>query len=219
MTTVDLAQKVAASEVRIVLPNISWQSYERLLADLSNQSIPHLTYDRGELEIMSPTAQHEKINRSIEVLVATLAFEMKLEYVSLGSTTFKREDLRRGFEPDSCFYFKNCERIKGKAQIDLTMEPPPDVVVEIDITSPSIEKLSIFAEFGVPEMWRYREGTMQIFILDQGAYVPSSNSAALQFLDVKTLTDFVNQSLKLDSIEWMQVVLKWVGKVKGSDLQ
>ncbi|KAF0188449.1 MAG: hypothetical protein FD167_6206, partial [bacterium] len=139
-------------ENRIVLYNISWTTYESLLRDLSSQSAPHLTYDQGILEIMSPLPPHERINRITALIVEVLAEELNIDVDSLGSTTFKREDLERGFEPDSCFYIKNESAIAGKDEIDLNIDPPPDLIFEVDITSPSIAKLPIYAHLGVPEV-------------------------------------------------------------------
>lgn len=221
MTTVlrppTTTERVASNaEARVFLRNISWETYERLLEDLSDSSVPHLTYDRGDLEIMSPTAKHEEINRAIELMVNLLAFELNIELRGLGSTTFKRHDIKRGFEPDSCFYFKNEARIRGKERIDLSVDPPPDVAVEIDITSPSIHRLPIFAEFGVPEVWRYKGDRMLIFLLEQGTYVQSEASVALPLITSEILTVFVNESLSLGRIEWMTRVRDWAGQVKVS---
>ncbi len=133
------------AEQRVALHNISWSTYERLLADNETNSAPRFTYDRGELEIMSPSPEHEKLNRRIAQLVLAVADELGVEVEDLGSTTFRREDLERGFEPDSCFYIQNEEKVRGTNCIDPAADPPPDLVIEIDITSPSFSKLPIYA--------------------------------------------------------------------------
>lgn len=133
------------ADQRVVLHGTSWETYERLLADHENHSAPRFTYDRGELEIMSPSPEHEKLNRRLSQLVMALTEEMEIEAEDFGSTTFRREDLERGFEPDSCFYIQNEERVRGKDRIDLAVDPRPDLVIGIDITSPSINKLPIYA--------------------------------------------------------------------------
>jgi Uma2 family endonuclease len=138
------------ADPQVVLPNVSWETYERLLEDLSDCSVPHLTYDRGELEIMSPTQEHEELNRTINSIVETIAVELELRIRVLGSSTFKRKDLKQGFEPDSCFYIKSAERIRGKKRLDLSVDQPPDLVVAIDISSSSVPRMPIFANFGVP---------------------------------------------------------------------
>lgn len=204
------------AEIRVLVPNVSWDTYERLLVDLSDCSAPRLTYDRGELEIMSPTPKHEKVNRAIEILVSTLAAEMQIEVASLGSTTFKREDIERGFEPDSCFYFKSEISIRGKEQLDLKVDPPPDLVFEVDITSSSIDKQSLFAKFGVPELWRYDGETVQILVLVAGSYAQSSQSAVLPVLRVEILTNFVAEYLALSRVQWMKKLKDWAREQKGN---
>src|ERR1051326_3736878 len=128
MTTTALG----APEQRVVMTGVSWATCERLLADLKDSSSPRLTFDKGVLEVMSPSAEHEESNRTIALLVEVLAEEFGLDVRDLGSTTFKREALGRGFEPDSCFYIRNEARMRGKKEVDLTVDPPPDLVVAGD---------------------------------------------------------------------------------------
>src|SRR6516164_2611227 len=157
-------------EQRVVLHNVSWETYEHILAEHSDCSSPRFTFDHGELEIVTLSPEHERYNRRIADLIGVLADEMDVEAEDLGSTTFKRQELERGFEPDSCFYVENIERVHGKDRIDLAVDPPPDLVVEVDITSPSISKLPIFAEFGIPEVWRFDGERLSILRLRRGNY-------------------------------------------------
>src|SRR5437016_2292660 len=108
-----MATVVSQTEQRVVLYDVSWATYELLLTDHLDSSSPRFTYDRGTLEIMSPSNKHERINRSLALMVEVIAEERQLEWDNHGSTTFRRKDLERGFEPDSCFYFQNAERIRG----------------------------------------------------------------------------------------------------------
>lgn len=212
MVTVLSPPKTAAA--RVVLPNVSWETYERLLTDLSDCSVPHLTYDRGRLEIMSPTAKHDQVNRSIERLVTITALEMNVSVSSLGSTTFKREDIARGFEPDSCFYVQHEAAIRGKEELDLLVDPPPDIVFEVDITSSSIDKRSLFAQFAVPEIWRYDDESIEILKLVNSAYVKTEISSVLPYITAKVLTDFIAESLTLSGLEWMKKVRAWAQQQK-----
>ncbi len=198
------------AEQRVVLHNIGWDTYERLLANHENNSAPRLTYDRGELEIMSPSPEHEALNRSIALLVEFVAAEMGIDVYELGSTTFKREDLERGFEPDSCFYIENEERVRGKDRIDLTVDPPPDLVIEIDITSPSFSKLPIYAQIGVPEVWRYDGARMKILVLERSDYVETTESLVLPPVTGNALTDFVEKSKATRRTLWLEGVREWV---------
>lgn len=196
-------------EQRVVLRNVSWETYEHLLADHENSSVPHFTYDRGVLEIMSPLPKHEKINRTIALAVEVLAEEMGIDVDDLGSTTFRRRDLQRGFEPDSCFYIQNEERIRGKTRIDLTVDPPPDLVIEIDVTSPSLNKFPIYARLGVPEVWRYDGERIDIFELKDGEYIERVESIALPSLTSDVLSRFVREGTTLGRRDWMRKVREW----------
>ncbi len=140
----------SVQEQRMVLYNVGWDTYERLLRDHTNAGAPRFAYDRGTLEIMSPLPEHERFNRAIQLLVPVIAEECGMEVYSLGSTTLNRADLQRGFEPDSCFYAQHAARVRGKDRIDLQVDPPPDLVVEIDITHPSYRVMS-FAASGITE--------------------------------------------------------------------
>ena len=200
------------AEQRVVLHNIGWNTYERLLADHENNSAPRFTYDRGELEIMSPSPEHEAFNRSIALLVEFLAAELGIDVYDLGSTTFKREDLERGFEPDSCFYIQNEERVRGKARVDLSVDPPPDLVIEIDITSPSFSKLPIYAQIGVPEVWRYDGERLKILVLEGSDYMETPESAVFPPVTSHVLSDFVEKSKTTRRTVWLEAVREWARK-------
>jgi Uma2 family endonuclease len=197
------------SEQRTVLQNISWETYEHLLADLRDSSSPRFAYDRGVLEIMVVSSRHERPNRLIAQLVEVVAEEMDLDLENLGSTTFMREDLQRGFEPDSCFYVQSEERIRGKVEIDSDVDPPPDLVIEVDITSPSLDRFSIYAHFGVPEVWRYDGERVEVYKLRNGEYVEVANSLALPWFTSDILTRLVAQGLTMRRRYWTRKVREW----------
>lgn len=194
----------------MILSNISWETYERLLVDHENSSAPRFTYDRGMLEIMSPNPEHEVANRRLAQLVLIFAEERDIIAQDFGSTTFRREDLERGFEPDSCFYIQNEGRVRGKKRLDLTTDPPPDLVIEVDITSPSLDKFSIYARLGVPEVWRYDGERLSIHELAEDAgYAEVQRSAVLPALTADVLTRFVRRSEILDWLAWIREVRGW----------
>lgn len=201
----------APPEQRMILSNISWETYERLLADHEDSSAPRFTYDQGMLEIMSPNPEHEVTNRRIAQLVLIVAEEASIVAADFGSTTFKREDLERGFEPDSCFYIQNEERVRGKKRLDLTVDPPPDLVIEVDMTSPSLAKFPIYARLGVPEVWRYDGEKLRIHGLDEDAgYAEIQRSSVLPTLTADVLTRFIQRSGTLDWLAWVREVRGWV---------
>lgn len=145
---------------RVVLHNISWQQFENLLKDLGDKRAARVAYDRGTLEIMTPLPEHEHYKEVISDLVKELADLLDLDYDSLGSTTWKRESQLAGVEPDNCFYFQNEPVIRGKLEFDLNQDPPPDLVLEIDLTSKSLNRFPIYARLGVPEIWCYDTGKL-----------------------------------------------------------
>lgn len=197
------------AEQKVILHNVSWGTYERLMDERGESRVPRFAYDRGELEIMSPQAEHESISYAAALLVEVLAEEMNIDVYGLGSTTFKREDLGRGFEPDQCFYIENWELVRGKKRLDLTVDPPPELVIEIDITSPSLNKLSIYAQLGVREVWRYDGERMRILGLENEAYVEHPTSLALPPLTNDVLTHFAREGPKLGRRAWMREVREW----------
>jgi Uma2 family endonuclease len=197
---------VTSPEQRVVLRSVSWDTYEHILSDHLERSAPRFTYDRGVLEIMSPSSEHEIYNRTISLLVEVIAEEINLDVENLGSTTFKRKDLKRGFEPDSCFYIQNAERIRGKLKIDLKNDPPPDLVIEIDITSFSIDKLPIYAKLGITEIWRYDGKQLAILKLEGRHYVEQKESVALPSLRSETLSQLMDASKSMKRTEWLQMV-------------
>lgn len=196
-------------EQRVTLHNVSWETYVRLLADLHDSSAPRMTYDRGTLEIMSPSSEHERYNRTAAQIVEELAVEMDVNIDSLGSTTFRREDIDRGFEPDSCFYIRNVAHVRGKKRIDLSTDPPPDLVIEIDITSPSLDKFPIFAQVGVPEVWRFDGNKLTIYELAGGDYLERDASVAFPAVTAADITGFIKESETMARPEWVRKLRAW----------
>jgi Uma2 family endonuclease len=196
-------------EQRIVLHNVAWDTYERLLADHENSSAPRFTYDHGELEILSPSTEHEEDNRTLAALIETVAFELSIDFRNVGSMTFKRQELQRGFEPDSSFYIQNEQRVRGKRQIELMVDPPPDLVIEIEVSRQAIPKLPLYASIGVPELWRSDRGRVTILQLRGGDYVDSAASAALPPVTSEILTRFLAESWSLTRLAWIGQVREW----------
>jgi Uma2 family endonuclease len=192
------------SEQRVVLRDISWETYERLLKDLESCSAPRLTYDRGVLEIMSPLSEHERCNRNLSLLVEIFAEEFHIEVGNLGSTTFKREIFHRGFEPDSCFYIQNEARIRNTRRVDLEVDPPPDLVIEIDLTNDSIDKFPLFANLGVPEVWRISRRKVNIHVLEGALYRRQESSEVLAPLNARELTELLEASLSMKRTAWLR---------------
>jgi Uma2 family endonuclease len=153
---------------------VTWKELETIIAELGEHRAARIAYDRGILEIMSPLPEHEDNKEIISDLVKALLEELNIEFRCLGSTTFKNQFMEQGIEPDQCFYIQNEAVIRGKKRLDLTIDPPPDLALEIDITSRT--HLNIYEGLKVPEVWRFENGILQINILENGVYMESKSS-------------------------------------------
>ncbi len=204
-----VVKPVEAVSQCVILQGVSWETYEHLLADFEDRHAAHFTYDQGVLEILVPSIKHEEPNRALELLVEMLALELDIDIRNLGSTTFKRGDLSRGFEPDTCFYIQRLAQISGKDDIDLAVDPPPDLVIEVDITHPSLNKLPLYAAVGVTEVWRYDGASVTIHTLAQEAYTSSEMSRVLPGVTSAVLSQFIEESRQFRRPDWLRRVREW----------
>jgi Uma2 family endonuclease len=173
--SLDQIKLLPGSSMRV--EGLTWPQYRQLLIELGDRRPIRLTYHQGTLEIRMPSKHHELVNRFLERMITTLTEELGLEVIALGSTTLERESLAQGVEPDSCFYIQNASRVT--VGIDApSMEVPPDLVVEVDISSSSKARLKIYAAMGVPEIWLYRPQNFVILQLQASEYVSSEYSLA-----------------------------------------
>src|SRR5215213_10828129 len=185
------------AEHRVILHNTSWETYERLMKERGESRVPRIAYYIG-------------------LLAAVFAEEAGVDLYGAGSTTFDREDLERGIEPDACFYVRNAERVRGKPRIDLRLDPPPDLVIEVDITSPSLDKFSIYARASIPEIRRRDGERLAIFELRGKEYVEVAESRTLPPLTSEALSRFIEESSSLDIVTWMRRVREWSRDNTGS---
>lgn len=197
------------AETRMFLHDVTWQTYECLLVDHGDRRAPRFAYDRGVLEIMSPGSEHERTSTRLALLVDVVAEEWGIDIDNLGSMTFRREDFQRGFEPDSCFYIRHEALVRDREQIDPAVDPPPDLLVEVDITSPSLDKFPIYAQMGVPEVWRYDGRRIAVHLFTAGAYREASASAALPPLTGDLLTRFLAESRTHSRTAWLRMLRAW----------
>lgn len=159
---------------KLVLRDVNWQEFEQILEELGEKRTSRIAYANGILEIMAPLSEHEVNKRLTGNFIEILLEELNIEFYPLGSTTFKNELMQQGIEPDDCFYIENEAAIRGKDRLDLTIDPPPDLALEIDITSRT--HLKIYQALGVPEVWRFEKGLLKIFILRDNQYIEITES-------------------------------------------
>lgn len=195
---------------RVILHGISWNTYLQLLTEHTESSGTHFSFDQGTLEILVLSAKHEALKHTLALLVDVLAEELDIDVYGLRSTTFNREDLNRGFEPAACFYIEHEALIRGRNEIDLAVDPAPDLVIEVDITSPSLDKSPIFAAIGIAEIWRYDGNSMTLSILENGTYVERLESRALPPVMGDVLRQFLESSQQLKRTAWLRQVRGWI---------
>ncbi len=186
-------QHVQASN-KVILNGVSWQTFKILMSEVGDNRAWRITYDRGVLEIRMPLLEHEVPKGLIEDFITAIADQLEIEVFKAGALTLEREDLTRAVEPDSCFYIQNESTVRGLEEINLPNNPPPDLVVESDNTNSSLNKLPIYASIGVPEIWRYRKQTLQVYRLLEGEYEQTNQSLAFPFLPIAEVPGFIEQS-------------------------
>jgi Uma2 family endonuclease len=209
MTALTPPQPAAPAEGRVLLRGVSWETYERLLDEHNESAGPRFTYDDGNLEIMTLSLEHEDPNRTLSSLVEIILCEWDVDFLRAGSNTFKSSELRKGFEPDTSFYIERVEAIRGRKRLDLAVDPPPDLVIEIEVTEPLLPRLPIFASVRVPEIWCCVGEIVRILRLDRGRYRGVKRSGSLSPLTAEIITDFLRRSSRSTSPAWMRSVREW----------
>ncbi len=206
MTTVEQIQR----EQRFCLQGVSWETYEDLRAAPENYRV-RMTFDRGDLEMMSPSQLHEQFGYLIGRLIDVWTEELNTDIKSCRTMTFRREDLQRGFEPDNCYYVGHERVVRTKGELDFAIDPPPDLAIEVEITSPVIDKMSLYAAFGVPELWRFGGETLQVYELSTaGQYVPRDASICFPQLPVAQLVKVLRQVNTMSETALVRSFRDWV---------
>ncbi|BAZ02351.1 hypothetical protein NIES37_63630 [Tolypothrix tenuis PCC 7101] len=180
------------AEKRVTLNNISWNAYEQILDALGDNRAALITYYQGVLEIMTPLEEHETSSENIGMLIQILTEELNLNIKSMASTTLKIPNSKIGAEPDKCYYIQNEPAVRGKT-VDLAVDPPPDLILEVDITHTDINKKQLYQEMKVPEFWCYNGSKLTIYVLTQGEYQESATSAIFPILTKSMVYDFLAQ--------------------------
>lgn len=195
----------------VIFNQITWQEFETLLDELGEHRSSRIAYANETLEIMTPLPEHEFSKELVSDLIKALLEELDIEFFPLGSTTFKNQLMRQGIEPDNCFFIQNEALVRNKNRLDLTIDPPPDLALEIDITSRT--HLNIYATLGVPELWRFENGILKIYILQNGNYQETQYSPTFPNLP---LTDIIPQYLQKIKILGRNATMKkfrsWIKK-------
>ena len=198
------------SENRVLLHGVSWETFERLLADVGDRRKTLFHYINGTLEIMSPLSLHEGSSRFFDRLLTIFVDELDIDMRCLGSLLMKIPELKIGGEPDSCYYIKNELAIRAQESVIVGQDPPPDLVLEVDITNPSDRRLPIYALLGVPEVWRYDGYSLEFLALQNGGYVPIENSLSFPTLPAAIIVEYVQKRLLLGESKTLKEFRGWV---------
>jgi Uma2 family endonuclease len=180
----------------LIFNGVSWPTYKAVMADVGDGRAWRIAYDRGVLEIRMPLQKHEQPKVLLASLVEALADELAIEVMHLGSLLLEREDLNRAIEPDTCFYIQNESLVRDK-DINLSVDPPPNLAIESDHTHSSMNKHDIYSALGVPELWLYHKQTLQIYLLVDGQYQLSDRSLAFPCLPVAEIPKFIERSKEI----------------------
>ncbi|MGI0485003.1 Uma2 family endonuclease [Pantanalinema rosaneae CENA516] len=193
MVTLQLRQLRVPPGHRLILEEVNWQEFEAILAELGDHRATRIAYSQGMLELRMPLPEHEVDKEIIGDMVKILLEELERDCECFGSTTFKRQDMASGIEPDQCFYIQNHLAMRGKRRLDLSLDPPPDLAIEVDVTSKT--QIEAYEALQVPELWRYAEHRFQIYLLHDGKYVESFTSPIFPDVPVvELISEFVAQS-------------------------
>lgn len=209
MVTLQLRQLSVPPGQRIILTDVNWSKFEEILQELGEKRVNRVAYFQNKLEIRMPLPEHEFDKEIIGDMVKLLLEELEVERECYGSSTFKRKDMAAGIEPDNCFYIQNYRLMIGKRRLDLTVDPPPDLAIEVDVTSKT--QLSAYEALGVPELWQFSKGSLKIHILQAGEYVESSLSPTFpNFPIIEGFDRFVQMSLTEGSSAALRAFRQWV---------
>jgi Uma2 family endonuclease len=196
---------------QLLVEDVNWQQFESILAELGERRASRLSYSNGRLEIMVPLPEHEKAKEIIGDMVKILLEAGQIAFESLGSTTLKNERMSQAVEPDTCFYIQNQAAVIGKNRLDMSVDPPPDLAIEIDLTSRT--QLDNYQILGVPELWRYARRGLQINVLQAEQYIESDVSPTFPNIPIVQLVNqYTQESLVAGRTRAIQAFKSWVGE-------
>ena len=201
----------------ILLRDISWKEFEAILEELGDRRSSRFAYCDGMLEIITPLLEHEYFKQAISIAIEDMAETLELDYENYGSTTWRQQAKQAGIEADNCFYFQHEAIVRGRVDINLAQDPPPDLALEIDGTSKSLERFPIYARLGIPELWCYDAGTLTVYHLQNGQYVEAEQSTIFPQLDIRSLPQLIEQNRSAGRLALRRSVRGWVRGQVGKE--
>jgi Uma2 family endonuclease len=204
------AIETLSPDAPLVLTDVSWDEYVQIADEVGERPGVRVTYDQGRLEIMTLSPEHEGPSRLFTHLVSVIVEELGLDYISFGSTTLRLKKISGGLEADDCYYIGDFSAVAGIKRLDLTLYPPPDLAVEVDISHGSLDKFRIYAGLRVKELWRFDGEVLEFYRLSGKRYVPIRSSDLFPFLIPDALPAFLEQGLNEGVISMRRAFRDWV---------
>ena len=195
---------------RVLLQDVSWEEFEAILQELGDRASVRVAYYDRTLEMMTPLPEHEYFQETISDAIKDIAETLELDYESYGSTTWRRQAKQAGLKADNCFYFQNVASVRGRLDINLAQDPPPDLALEVDLTNKSLERFPIYARLGVPELWCYDDGKLKIYHLQGEEYVEVEQSGVFLELEVQALPQLIEEKRSAGRLALRRSVRAWV---------
>jgi len=196
---------------RLLLDDVSWNQYEAICEVLSGRSALRLTYDQGSLEFMVKSPRHGWFDRRLSIFVEILAEETEQGLECMGDMNFRKKELNFGFEPDDWFWIQHEHQMRGRGDWDPSFDPPPDLTIESEVAKSALDRMAIFAAYGIPEVWRFDGRRLHVHLLQpDGTYSETGSSLAFPRIAIRELTQFMRPS-----IDWQTAkkqVRVWVRK-------
>jgi Uma2 family endonuclease len=212
-TVTPIQTEPAAGDQCVILSGVDWKGYSTMLRLRGERGVPRMVYLDGELLLMSPSFSHERLKERMGDLVKVVAEELDIPFVTSGQTTFRRRKKRGGVEADQSFYFANEARIRGKDQIRLRIDPPPDLAIEAVYSHAAEAAVEVYRRLGVPEVWVCDEAVLAILVLgDDGRYARSPTSRAFPFLAAEEISDWVRRPQTESELRWLKDLRRWASE-------
>lgn len=204
------------AEQRFVFSDVSWANYVKIGEVFADRPALRITYDRGRLEFMTTSPRHERYKRWLGRFVETVAEELNRPIMPGGSMTFQRKELERGFEPGDCFWIAHEAAVREKLTWEPRIDPPPDLMLEIEISRSAVDRMAIFAAFRIPEVWTYDGEQLRVHLLQtDGSFKLSDQSLAFPGIPVQELARFFPPTGHADYLTAVAEVRAWVRSLIG----
>lgn len=201
----------AAGDQLVVFDGVEWGGYNSVLKLRGSRSLPKVVYLDGRLTLMSPSYIHERLKKLLGSFIEIALEGLGIRFVAAGSTTFRRRRRKGGVEGDETYYLKNLDVLRGKTRIDLRVDAPPDLAVEVVVSHDADDAVEVYRRLGVPEVWvESQEGMIFLTLGEDGAYTPAAESRAVPGLTAPEVHSWITRDDFPDDFEWRRALRRWV---------